>query len=199
MTDITSALNKIQTESVKYRSGLTEFLFTIMGGTANWLIDNAAFHLGDLIFSVLTLAQFQAVRNTTWVLPNGTSIVGSDLHALTGFTTAFEMRGEFIRILDNGRGVDSGRTMGSAQSEAFGSHTHTATLTLNKTLGGGGSTTGTWNQAATGGPPITATHIMDATAQPTLSGGTLTVASSGGAETRPRNIAVNVFLKINDD
>jgi phage-related tail fiber protein len=35
-----------------------------------------------------------------------------------------DLRGEFIRGWDNGRGVDSGRTMGSSQSHAIASHDH---------------------------------------------------------------------------
>lgn len=39
-----------------------------------------------------------------------------------------DLRGEFIRGWDNGRGVDPGRPLGTAQSDRFGSHTHTASI-----------------------------------------------------------------------
>ena len=63
--------------------------------------DNAiktAGHLGDLVQSSLNLTQFQALRDTTWVAANGGSIVGSDLHALTGTTVAPNIAGHFVKI-----------------------------------------------------------------------------------------------------
>ena len=36
-----------------------------------------------------------------------------------------DLRGEFIRSLDDGRGVDGSRVLGSAQSELIKNHTHT--------------------------------------------------------------------------
>lgn len=38
-----------------------------------------------------------------------------------------DMRGEFVRALDDGRGVDAGRILGSAQANQNASHTHTGT------------------------------------------------------------------------
>lgn len=63
--------------------------------------DNAiktAGQLGDLVQSALNLAQFQALRDTTWVAANGASIVGSALHALTGATTAPNVAGHYVKI-----------------------------------------------------------------------------------------------------
>lgn len=37
-----------------------------------------------------------------------------------------DLRGEFIRGLDNGRGVDAARTLGSSQAQAIQSHSHDA-------------------------------------------------------------------------
>lgn len=39
-----------------------------------------------------------------------------------------DLRGEFVRGVDDGRGVDTGRTLGSTQGSANLSHTHTATF-----------------------------------------------------------------------
>ncbi len=36
-----------------------------------------------------------------------------------------DLRGEFLRGLDSGRGVDADRALGSAQGEEYKSHTHT--------------------------------------------------------------------------
>lgn len=86
-----------------------------------------------------------------------------------------DLRGEFIRGIDNGRGVDSGRVFGSAQADLFKAHIHD--VGASGSLGGGTSHT-VYN--VIGGSNITST---DAT------------ASTGGTETRPRNIALLAVIK----
>jgi len=98
--------------------------------------------------------------------------IGTTFGAGNG-TTTFNIpdaRGEFLRGWDDGRGVDSGRTIGSAQSDAFKSHNHT----YPEGFSGGGS-------GSQSGP---------------TSGGTLTTNSTGGTETRPRNVALLYIIKI---
>lgn len=55
------------------------------------------------------------------------SAIGTAYGAGDGSTTFNlpDLRGEFLRGLDSGRGVDANRTLGSAQDEAYKSHTHT--------------------------------------------------------------------------
>jgi phage-related tail fiber protein len=84
-----------------------------------------------------------------------------------------DLRGEFARGWDDGRGIDSGRTFGSAQGHAFASHTHTYTAS------------GASGNSVTGGP----TPINDG-------GQTLNTGAQGAAaETRPRNIALLAIIK----
>lgn len=83
-----------------------------------------------------------------------------------------DLRGEFVRGLDDSRGVDSGRAMGSAQADAFKSHTHG----LPARQAGVGFTDG----------PNTAPYEA-------VAGGT--TSASGDAETRPRNIALLYCIK----
>lgn len=77
---------------------------------------------------------------TGWLKCNGAAIsrtAYSNLFAIIGTTFGAgdgvntfnlpDLRGEFIRGWDDGRGVDSGRALGSAQAGSLGSHTHTAT------------------------------------------------------------------------
>jgi hypothetical protein len=139
--------------------------------------------IGDIRTSMLTLAQFQAINGTSWVLANGASCSSTAYGVLTGNSTLPDFRGEFIRGLDNGRGVDSGRTMGSAQAQATAvnglhdnGHTHTFT---NATGGGtlvtpGGGTPFTSNTTATGYADFDSTD----------------------SETRPRNVSANIFIKV---
>jgi microcystin-dependent protein len=104
------------------------------------------------------------------------------------------MRGEFARGWDNGRGIDIGRTVGSTQVEAIGPHNHTATtdtagahthtITRGAYFGANGSGNRGWSSGDSGG---TSTSIG------TPSGGAhshvVTVANNSGTENRPRNVA----------
>lgn len=96
--------------------------------------------------------------------------------ATTGLYLALpDLRGEFLRGLDDGRGIDSGRIIGMAQGGQMEAHNHginaymisaagTQTIALSSTLLGAGVT-----------PWVGATV--------------------GGGETRPRNVAFSIFIK----
>jgi len=60
-----------------------------------------------------------------WLECDGSSVPVqyTDLIALIGSNIP-DLRGEFVRGWDNGRGIDSGRTLLSSQSDEFRSHTH---------------------------------------------------------------------------
>jgi len=83
-----------------------------------------------------------------------------------------DLRGEFVRGWDHGRGVDPGRVFGSTQADELESHTHTVQGT-NLFIRDGGGTQGATPAGAfwTPNSPIT-------------------LDNTGGAETRPRNIAL---------
>ena len=80
-----------------------------------------------------------------------------------------DLRGEFIRGWDDGRGVDSGRTFGSNQADELESHFH-LTPTTNGLPGG-------FELGA-----VASSYDYGAEAAPTT--------STGGTETRPRNVAL---------
>ena len=75
------------------------------------------------------LCNAAAINRTTYA--GLFAAIGTTYGAGDGSTTFNlpELRGEFIRGLDNGRGVDSGRTLGSAQTDQMESHNHTFTGT----------------------------------------------------------------------
>ncbi len=87
-----------------------------------------------------------------------------------------DLRGEFRRGADLGRGVDAGRVVGSAQEDMFKAHAHTKTWHS----GAGGS-----NRA----PDYLAGISSD------LGAMTTTMSTEGGIETRPRNVAVVPCIK----
>ena len=91
-----------------------------------------------------------------------------------------DLRGEFLRGWDNGRGVDNGRALGSSQTDAFKSHTHTATNSQQFV-----TWQGTHNAQFNRTTPVSAQHGC------ALAG----ITPTGGTETHPRNIAVNFFIK----
>lgn len=77
---------------------------------------------------------------TGWLKANGAAVsrtayadlfaaIGTTYGGGDGFNTFNlpDLRGEFIRGWDDGRGVDGGRALGSSQAGAVQSHTHTAT------------------------------------------------------------------------
>lgn len=87
-----------------------------------------------------------------------------------------DLRGEFVRGWDDGRAIDSGRTLGSFQADAFKSHNHappTGTF-----LNSNGS--GTSLQSGAGTP---------------VDYNVTTTGSTGGTETRPRNVALLACIK----
>ena len=106
------------------------------------------------------------------------------LFAITGTTygvgdgsTTFnvpDLRGEFIRGWADDRAVDTGRAFGSAQTDELKSHTHS--ITPSNMCGRAGSFT------------------ADAGSQP-LSDENLVIGNTGGAETRPRNVALLACIK----
>jgi len=86
-----------------------------------------------------------------------------------------DLRGEFIRGWDDGRGVDSGRLIGSNQNFSIQSHLHTVDYVSSATDDGSGP-------LSSGGG--TAGGTIHFTTNPT-----------GDTETRPRNVAFNYIVR----
>lgn len=91
--------------------------------------------------------------------------IGTTFGAGDGATTFNlpDLRGEFLRGLDDGRGVDAGRAIGTAQADDLKSHSHGNAAGATGASGGFGYFSGPNATTATG--------------------------NTGGTETRPRNIA----------
>lgn len=82
-----------------------------------------------------------------------------------------DLRAMFLRAFDNGRGIDTGRVIGTYQEDSFKAHTHTA-IGFN-----GGSTVGGY------APSYNPINVKS-------------TESTGGLETRPKNIAYPLYIKI---
>ena len=126
---------------------------------------------------------------TGWLKANGATISRStyaDLFAAIGTTygagdgsTTFnipDLRGEFVRGFDDGRGADSGRGFGSYQGDEFRSHGHDIMNGAN--AHNAGLTTGPLTRASSG-------NVRNTNA----------VYDYGGSETRPRNVALLACIK----
>jgi phage-related tail fiber protein len=93
-------------------------------------------------------------------------------------TRSPDVRAEFLRASDEGRGVDIGRVSGSRQDDAFKSHVHS--------LGSG------FNNLQTSATP----NSNDVGRTDNQTSSAYTTAAAGGTETRPRNIAYPGRIKL---
>jgi phage-related tail fiber protein len=141
-------------------------------------------------------------RNTApagWLVANGAAVsraTYANLFAAIGITfgagdgsTTFnlpDLRGEFVRAWDNGRGLDPSRSFGSSQQDAMQGHIHgpPAAGTTYRTGGGGSQDSnggGSNSNYANTGDPVADSH----------GNGTPRTA----AETRPVNVALLACIK----
>lgn len=135
-----------------------------------------------------------------WLRANGAEIsrtVYADLFAAIGTTygagdgrSTFklpDLRGEFVRGLDDGRNVDAGRVLGSLQQDEYRRHNHVYRR-------GHLSNNVDWEhrEASKDG----AAAMYDGDGRFDDGGDRVTTAYSGGVETRPRNIALLACIKI---
>lgn len=109
------------------------------------------------------------------------AVIGDTYGAGDGSTTFNipDLRGEFIRGFDNGRGVDSGRAIGTAQIDEFKSHNHNG---YERTISIASNSNYRFSSPSDTSNP-----------SPTVNSNT--VQNSGGSETRPRNIAMMYCIK----
>lgn len=123
-----------------------------------------------------------------WLIADGATVsrttyaalylaIGTTFGAGNGSTTFNlpDLRGEFVRGHDNGRGVDSGRVFGSYQEDSLKSHTHTYVEPVLSTNPLDHDTSLDWDRSVT-----------------TTTG---TSSATGGTETRPRNVALLACIK----
>jgi len=92
-----------------------------------------------------------------------------------------DLRGEFVRGFDDGRSIDSGRVFGSNQVDNLKSHNHTGALPEGGVWFRMFQYTGdTYRWPSEGGPGAFADRLT---------------GSTGGTDTRPRNVALMAVIK----
>lgn len=122
-----------------------------------------------------------------WLKCNGQSFNKSMYPLLAGrYPSGFlpDLRGEFIRGWDDGRGVDVGRGLLSAQTQAIQDHRHVGTMVNSNPLQTGMNTGIGLLSQYTPTPTVGYSNEIS-------SGGTV----DGSIETRPRNIAFNYIVR----
>lgn len=126
---------------------------------------------------------------TGWLAANGAAIsrtvyaalfaaIGTTFGAGDGVTTfnVPDLRGEFLRGLDGGRGIDPGRALGSVQASQNLAHSHTYT----RVGPAPGSGAGIYADVSRENQSLNYALYMN---------------SSGGSEARPRNVALLPIIK----
>lgn len=161
--------------------------------------------LGTVIASVLDYDHIVRItgdpnvidpKKSSWIPADGRSIAGSQLANLTGVNIAPDLRGKFVRGLNTIYNVGqpalnltmadvddpaSNRKAGSYQADVFSQHTHGYTH-----FNGGVITDMSNDQDQR---RCSYGNMIPATTDPASSG--------GGSETRPKNVSVYYYIKIN--
>lgn len=164
-------------------------------------------------------ADGSAVNRTTYAALF--SAIGTVFGAGDGSTTFHlpDLRGEFIRGWDNGRGVDLNRTLGSHQAGQNESHAHSASISTAGTHSHSGTTSSSGqhthgyssvlgngsigpNSGSPGYARINSTTSQDGAHDHTFTTSSsgehshsISIGLSGGTEIRPRNLALLACIK----
>jgi len=176
----TAGTNTTQLATTAFVAAAVGAIVSVPSGSVSWFAGSTApsgyLSCDGSAISRTTYATLFAAIGTTHGAGNGS----------TTFNIP-DLRGEFIRGLDSGRGIDTGRTLGSAQASSFASHTHAATAsgTFVTTV-----TSGASSIFGTGGVGSAVTSISRTTGSASVS-----ITATGGTDTLPRNIALLPIIK----
>ena len=172
--------------------------------------------VGTVIWYAGTTAPVGYIKCNGDSIANGTGTTQgittdfSELYAIVGGNVP-DLRGEFIRALDDGRGVDTSRGIRTAQAEETKTHTHSATSSTSTNVSDPGHIhqSGYWG-GSFGGSSGANVFRSDNNANTTAPGDfgksnttgvsvsattTTSITSTGGSETRPRNVALLACIK----
>ena len=151
----------------------------------------------------------QSVSRTTFAALF--AVIGTQYGSSSGSTFKVpDLRGEFIRGFDNGRGVDSGRSVASSQGHQHPQHDHAVSASSSSSVSDPGHahsmSVGFFNSVNSGG----ALSFKDAGNSNRINNNTTGISvststnisqsqrggTSNSSETRPRNIAMMYVIKV---
>jgi len=180
MTVLSNSNNSISVEGFRAGAVVSESSFSAIGQAINYL-QGSIYSIGDVMATPLDETQFAAQHGSSWVICGGQSITGTDLYTLTGMTNAPDMSGRYPRGKDNGTGRDANGDLptGSNYSDAQKDHYHSGSIFQ-----------------FTGQFPFPVMYwwvSITGTQRP------ISADQSGrhGAETTPKTVIVNFFIKVN--
>ncbi|ELR8816778.1 tail fiber protein [Escherichia coli] len=162
-------------------------------GTVKTALENLGLGEGSALPVGVPVPWPSATPPTGWIKCNGAPFSAEEYPELAKVYPALklpDLRGEFIRGWDDGRGVDSGRVVLTGQSQSVQQHTHDLAMAYSSD---------TAYRDMLGDTPdsdmIPIKYMINAT---TFNGSGwvyLKANGSTGAETRPRNLAFNYIVR----
>ncbi|HCJ5608213.1 TPA: tail fiber protein [Escherichia coli] len=160
-------------------------------GTVPTALENLGLGEGSALPVGVPVPWPSATPPTGWLKCNGSSFSLASYPKLAAvFPSGVlpDLRGEFIRGWDDGRGVDAGRSILTVQEDMIKSHEHHVWRRGDNS----------WiHQSYNTNEPGTA-YVSVVNSSTVVPGGdvdSLYAASTGGSETRPRNIAFNYIVR----
>lgn len=172
-------------KNIKMKMSIT-FMAVLIVGTIMAFGQRAK--VGEVRYSVLKPEQFIHLYGKSWVLMDGRNINGTNLFDLTKSDVLPDGRGVFIRGANAKRDFQSGdpdgdRAIGSYQSDALRSHTHEySDAHFAEVNAGNAGLQGNQGNSDFDNGRCTTNQ---------------TTAPFGGLETRPKNIALYCYVKVN--
>ena len=196
-------MSRIKVENLRHPSASTDSLSLAADGTVTFPSGG-----GGLIPSGAVFYFAASTAPTGYLKANGAAIsrttyaalfaaIGTTFGSGDGSTTFNlpDLRGEFIRGWDDGRGIDTSRAMGSAQSGMVGPHNHTASVTDPGHAHGYSGWAYRASLTDDGPDQLDVYNPTGATTGSHSTGVSVTVNNSSGTETRPRNVALLACIK----
>ncbi|HFD8450880.1 TPA: tail fiber protein [Escherichia coli] len=162
-------------------------------GTVKTALENLGLGEGSALPVGVPVPWPSATPPTGWIKCNGAPFSAEEYPELAKVYPALklpDLRGEFIRGWDDGRGVDSGRVVLTGQSQSVQQHTHDLAMAY--------SSETAYRDRLGATPDSDMIPIKDMINATTFNGSGwvyLKANGSTGAETRPRNLAFNYIVR----
>ena len=175
--------------AVEYLSRKNPFGDIKSDGTVKTALENLGLGEGSALPVGVPVPWPSATPPTGWLKCNGAAFSAEEYPELAkAYPTNKlpDLRGEFIRGWDDGRGVDPSRNLGSSQTDQLQNHGH-SNIRISYTGAGGGS-----GALPDGGETRSGdSDLVGPVSSTNFAGGQPRV----GAETRPRNVAFNYIVR----
>ena len=201
----------IGTDELTPRTELTFAPYSLGSPKAQEVVCSGA--VGDVKYSILNPTQFAAVNGDCWVPMDGRGMTGSKLATILGSNTLPDISGAFVRSQEFAGKADrdpertSSSTIATLQDESFKSHNHGGSTSNDGQHNHGFSDTVPdvyqWNvsNAVTGNSKSTYLNEQnpknDSDVTDLSTNHTHAVYSDGGSETRPKNLNLWTYIRIN--